>query len=60
MLLFVILFLLFYYYFPYDKGMTLHLNKSKSPLTKDDMRQVWLKLTNVVNVFYAIALISPL
>ena len=60
MLLFVILFLLFYYYFPCDKGMTLHLKKRKSPLTKDDMRQVWLKLTYVVNVFYAIALISPL
>ena len=60
MLLFVNIFLLFNYYFPYDKGMTLHLIKLKFPLTKDDMRQVWLKLTYVVNVSYAIVLISPL
>jgi hypothetical protein len=36
--------LLFRYYLPLEKGYPLRLNKLKSPTTKDDLRQVWLKL----------------
>jgi hypothetical protein len=37
-------FLLFRYYLPLEKGYPLHLNKLESPLPKDDLCQVWLKL----------------
>jgi hypothetical protein len=37
-------FLLFCYYLPLEKGDPLHLNKLETPLPKDDLRQVWLKL----------------
>jgi hypothetical protein len=37
-------FLLICYYLPLEKGYPLHLNKSESPLAKDDLCQVWLKL----------------
>ena len=30
--------------FPMDKGAVIHLNKLESPLPKDALRQVWLKL----------------
>jgi hypothetical protein len=39
-----IVFLLFHYYLPLGKGYSLHLNKLKSPLHKDDLCQIWLKL----------------
>ena len=40
------LFLLFLYYLPLEKGFVLHLNKLKfsSPLPKDSLCQVWLKV----------------
>jgi hypothetical protein len=37
-------FLLFRYYLPLEKGYLLHLKKLKSPLPKDDLCQIWLKL----------------
>jgi hypothetical protein len=38
-------FLLFSYYLPLEKGTPLHLNKLESPSPKNDLCQVWLKLT---------------
>ena len=35
---------LFCYYLPLNKGMVLHLNKIESPLPKEHLYQVWLKL----------------
>ena len=40
----VSVFLLFRYYLPLGKGYPLSLNKLISPLPKDDLCQVWLKL----------------
>jgi hypothetical protein len=37
-------FLHFCYYLPLEKGYPLRLNKLESPLPKDDLRQLWLKL----------------
>jgi hypothetical protein len=37
-------FLLFRYYLPLERGNPLQLNKLDSPLPKDDLCQVWLKL----------------
>ena len=37
-------FLLFHYYLPLEKSVSLHLNKLESPCPKDDLCQVWLKL----------------
>ena len=37
-------FLLFYNYLPFEKGVALHLNKLESPPFKDVLCQVWLKL----------------
>ena len=37
-------FLLFWNYLPLEKGRALHLNKLESPLLKDALCQVWLKL----------------
>jgi hypothetical protein len=37
-------FLLFCYYLPLGKGVVLHLYNSESPLPKDDLYQLWLKL----------------
>jgi hypothetical protein len=37
-------FLLFRYYLPLEKGYPLHMNNSESPLPKDDLYKVWLKL----------------
>ena len=57
---FVNVFSLFRYYLPLEKGRVLHLNKLESPLPKDALCQVWLKLDqwfwrrrflNFVNVF---------
>jgi hypothetical protein len=36
--------LLFCYYLPLEKGDPLHLNKLETPLPKDDLCQVWLKM----------------
>jgi hypothetical protein len=36
--------LLFYYYFPLERGYPLHLNKLEFPPPKDELRQVWLKV----------------
>ena len=41
---FVNVFSLFGYYLPLEKGGALHLNKLESPLPKDALWQVWLKL----------------
>ena len=41
---FVNIFSLFPYYLPLEKGVALHLNKFESPLPKDALCQVWLKL----------------
>ena len=41
---FVNVFSLFRYYPPLEKGGALHLNKLESPLPKDALCQVWLKL----------------
>ena len=41
---FVNVFSLFRYYLPLEKGGALHLNKLESPLPKDALCQVWLKL----------------
>ena len=41
---FVNVFSLFQYYLPFDKGGALHFNKLESPLPKDALCQVWLKL----------------
>jgi hypothetical protein len=38
-------FLLFCYYFPLEKGDPLHVNKLETPSPKDDLCQVWSKLT---------------
>jgi hypothetical protein len=38
-------FLLFRYHPPLDIGYPLHLNKFQFPLPKDNLGQVWLKLT---------------
>ena len=55
------LFLLFYYYLHYEKGMIIHLNNLESPLIKVDLCQVWWKWQSaVINALFAIALISPL
>ena len=57
---FVNVFSLFGNYLPLEKDRALHLNKTESPLPKDDLCQVWLKLTqwflrrrffNFVNLF---------
>ena len=57
---FVNVFLLFHNYLPLEKGKVLHLNKLESPLPKDALCQVWLKLAqwfwrrrffNCINVF---------
>ena len=62
-------FSLFRNYLPLEKGVTLHLNKLESPLPKDALCQVWLKLTqclwrrrflNVVNVFSLFRYYLPL
>ena len=51
---------LFLYYIPSEKGMALHLNKLESPIPKNALCQVWVKLaqwfsrrriSNFVNVF---------
>ena len=42
---FVNVFSLFCNYLPLDKGMALHLNKLESPLLKNTLCQVWLKLS---------------
>ena len=39
----VSVFLVFRYYLPLERGYPLHLNRFKSPSTKDDLCQVWLK-----------------
>ena len=41
---FVRVFLLFCYYVPFERGVTLHLNKLKYPLPKDVLCLLWLKL----------------
>ena len=41
---FVNRFLLFHNYLCLEKGVALHLNKLESPLSKDALCQVWLKL----------------
>ena len=41
---FVNVFSLFRNYLPLEKGGALHLNKLESPLPKDALNQVWLKL----------------
>ena len=41
---FVNAFLLFHYHLSLEKGRALHLNKLESPLPKDALCQVWLKL----------------
>ena len=43
---FVNVYLLFRNYLPFEMGMALHLNKFKSPLHKDALCQVWLKLAH--------------
>ena len=60
---FVNVFLLFRYYLPLAKSVTLHLNKPEFPSSKDALCQSWLKFAqwfwrrflNFVNVF----LLSP-
>ena len=37
--------LLFRFYLPFEKGVSLHLNKLESPPLKDVLCQVWVKLT---------------
>ena len=39
-------FSLFLYYLPFERCVALHLNKLESPLPKDALCQVWLKLTH--------------
>ena len=60
--------LLFRYYLPLEKGMAFYLNKLESPLPKDALCQVWLKLVkwfwsrrffNIFNNYYIFAIISP-
>ena len=61
MSLMYIIFLLFRNYLSLENSLTLHLNKLESPLPRDALCQVWLKLTqwfwrniflyNFVNVF---------
>ena len=41
---FVNVFWLFHNYLPLEEGGALHLNKLESPLPKDSLCQVWLKL----------------
>ena len=66
---FVDVFSLFRIYLPLKKGRALHLNKLESPLPKDDLCQVWLKLAQsfwrrrflkFVNVFVLIRNYLPL
>ena len=40
----IIFFLLLLNYLPFEKGVTLHLNKLESPSSKNVLCQVWLKL----------------
>ena len=40
----IIVFSLFCYYLPLEKDKSFHLNKHESPLSKDALCQVWLKL----------------
>ena len=64
---FVNVFSLFHYYLPFEKGWALHLNKLESPLHKEALCQVWLKLVqwflriflNFVDVFSLFVIISP-
>ena len=53
--------LLFRYYLPVEKGVTFHLTKPKTPLCKDDLCQVWLKLAQWFwrRRLFAILLFSP-
>ena len=55
-------------YFSLEKGRALHLNKLNTPLPKDALRKVWLKLAqrfwkrrflDFVNVFRYFAMVSP-
>ena len=57
------LFLLFPHYLPFGKDVAFHLNKLESPLPKNALCQVWLKLVKwfcrkrflkVVNLFFII------
>jgi hypothetical protein len=60
-------FLLVCYYLPLERGNSLHLDKLKSPLLKDDLCQVCLKLAqwfwrrflNDPTLFYIFVIISP-
>ena len=54
---------------PLEEGVTLHFNKLDSPLRKDTLCQVWLKLTQqflrrrvlkVINVFHYVTIIYPM
>jgi hypothetical protein len=62
-------FLLFHYYLPLEKGYPLHLNKIESPLPKNDLCQVWLKLAQwfwrrrffyFLQCIFTLSLLSPL
>ena len=44
----ICVFLVFRYYFPFKKTMAIHLKKVESPLPKDALCQVWLKLAVVL------------
>ena len=66
---FVNVFSLFRNYHPLEKGWALHLNKLRSPSSKDVLCQVWMKLVqlflsrfffNVVNVFLLLHNYLPL
>ena len=43
---FIDVILLFRNYLPLEKGVALHLDKTESPLPKDALCQVWLKLAH--------------
>jgi hypothetical protein len=58
-------FSLFRYYLPLQRGYPLLLNKLESPLPKDALCQVWLKLAQKkifknIQCFFTLSLLSPL
>ena len=46
------IFLLSWYYLPFDKGVVLLLNKLESSWRRGALRQVWLKLVQWISLFY--------
>jgi hypothetical protein len=52
-------FLLFPYYLPLEWGVALHMNKSESPLPKDNLCQLWLQLAKRFWIDWLFTVLRP-